>query len=518
MHRPIGRPAALLATLGAMLLAGCGDNDPTGPEDISAPAMDRLAAPAGEQADAPLAATASRLPRSFFINPKTGSDANAGTSLKPFKTLAKGLSLAISGDTMRLAVGIYSAATNGEKFTTASRQVTVPAGVKIFGTNFGDALSHLEGASGDLIGLDLKGGATIRNVMVSGFVTGLRATQGSQTLKGMQIDGNARGLVLQGTAKVVYTNSFIAVHDISGTLAKGAELIQQAQLVIDGGGIINTTGTCSQGNRGVTLESTARLTLKNSAAIQSFPAASIEAIGSSQVTLLSGTSVTRSFTGLPCSPAAAIVLGVSASATLTNALVSAVAGTGTTGILNVGDGLLTLNGAKVSGHTGAGVALQNGAGRLTATGSTFEGNGTGIDASSLQDADVSVTGSTLTKNTVGIRTPFLRLRGSNVSGNGTAVLITRSARFSDLGQTFEPGNNLFLNNGLTGVTFGPTVVSSGFGAVFASGNTWNVTQGADGSGRYPLQPVVTGDSPNAQGSNFRLPSTVGTSGSFSIQL
>jgi hypothetical protein len=62
------------------------------------------------------------------------------------------------------------------------------------------------------------------------------------------------------------------------------------------------------------------------------------------------------------------------------------------------------------------------------------------------------------------------------------------------------------------------VVSSGFGAVFASGNTWNVTQGADGSGRYPNQPVVTGDSPNSQGTNFRLPSTVGTSGSFSIQL
>src|SRR5262245_31859762 len=106
--RPINRPAALLATLGALLLAGCGDNDPAGPEDLSTP--DRLAAPAGDQDEAPLAATATRLPRSFFINSKTGSDGNTGTSLKPFKTLAKGLSIAISGDTMRLASGVYSKA------------------------------------------------------------------------------------------------------------------------------------------------------------------------------------------------------------------------------------------------------------------------------------------------------------------------------------------------------------------------------------------------------------------------
>jgi len=38
--------------------------------------------------------------------------------------------------------------------------------------------------------------------------------------------------------------------------------------------------------------------------------------------------------------------------------------------------------------------------------------------------------------------------------------------------------------------------------VFASGNTWNVTQQADGSGLYPLQALVTGDS---QQSGHELP-------------
>jgi hypothetical protein len=40
--------------------------------------------------------------------PTKGSDANKGTQSKPFKTLARALSKAQAGDTIRLAAGLYT--------------------------------------------------------------------------------------------------------------------------------------------------------------------------------------------------------------------------------------------------------------------------------------------------------------------------------------------------------------------------------------------------------------------------
>jgi hypothetical protein len=143
------------------------------------------------------------------------------------------------------------------------------------------------------------------------------------------------------------------------------------------------------------------------------------------------------------------------------------------------------------------------------TGTLISGPGVGIDDRTLPDADILVVGSTVTGHSIGIGAPFVKLRATVVSDNAVGVLVTRSARFSDLGQPFGPGNNRIVNNRQTGVTFNQDVIATGFGAVFASGNTWNATQGADGSGHYPSQPLVTGDSPNARGTNFQMPSAAG---------
>jgi hypothetical protein len=75
----------------------------------------------------------------------------------------------------------------------------VPLGA-IFGAR-ADVLSELQGAPGDLLGLDLKGSTVIRNVLVTGFPSGIRASQGTLTLKNVRVDKARHGLALSGTAK-----------------------------------------------------------------------------------------------------------------------------------------------------------------------------------------------------------------------------------------------------------------------------------------------------------------------------
>jgi len=72
--------------------------------------------------------------KTLFVDPATGKDANPGTQSKPFKTLTKALSKAKAGDTVRLAGGVYSKATNGEAFSAAG--LPVPARVTLDGTSF----------------------------------------------------------------------------------------------------------------------------------------------------------------------------------------------------------------------------------------------------------------------------------------------------------------------------------------------------------------------------------------------
>jgi Protein of unknown function (DUF1565) len=498
--------AAVVAALPA-----CGEHNPTDPEGTTAQA----AAVADPLA---VTATAIRLPKSFFVNPTGGNDANPGTNLKPFKTLAHGLSLAIAGDTMRLAIGVYSAASNGEKFTNGSQQVFVPAGVMILGTP-GEAISQLQGVPSDTVGLNLKGTATVRNLIVRGFRSGIRGTQGVQTIKNVRLEQNILGLELSGSAKTTLVSSRVVLvpRPNSAATVMGAFVSQQAQLTVVGGTIGGPVQNCTLDMRGVSLRDAARLTMKNGATIKDVAGMGLAMFGTSKATLTGLSTIDRSFTQLAggCSPSASVFATDFSTLTLKNARVLSAGGTKPDGIVANTSGLVTLDSAQVKGHLGIGLkSILNLS--LVATASVFQLNGVGIDVFNGPNSNITITGSTLSNNGIGIHAPFFKLRKSLVTSNRIGISVAGFS--SDLGQTSDPGNNLIAGNLITGVTWDANVISGGVGGIFASGNTWNPsTQGSDANGHYLTKPLLNNDSPSASGKSFVLPA-VDLNDLFQIQL
>lgn len=102
-------------------------------------------------------------------------------------------------------------------------------------------------------------------------------------------------------------------------------------------------------------------------------------------------------------------------------------------------------------------------------------------------SDVTVAGNA----TVGVyaSAEAIRMRNTSVQQNGgDGVELAGKITSADLGNSLEPGNNIFLNNALSGA--GPTSANLDLACtnacrVLASGNQWNAgVQGADSSGRY----------------------------------
>jgi hypothetical protein len=503
----------LLLAVGA--LPGCSDQNSTGPEEYAVQPTQHEALTADPAADESVAALAlTRSPKSFFVNPSSGLDTNPGTKLKPFKTLARGLSTAIAGDTMRLASGTYSAGT-GERFTTGSQQVLVPAGVVILGTPAGDFPSHQFGShlhgSGGEIGLDFNGAATVRNVILSGFNTGIRATQGVQSLKSLKLRENLVGLEVAGSAKATLVGSTVTLTPAVGFV--GVLVRQQAQLIVDGGAVTSPSPNCLVTMTAASLKDAARLTLKNGATLKDIAGTALQMRGTSKATLTSFASIKRNLISLPgCHPLPSVLTLDATSLTLRNADVVNNGGTGSIGIDSRSSALLTLDSAALEGHSGVGLRAQ-GAFKLVASRATIRQNNIGIDAHLAPDASITVTASTVSFNHAGIRAPFFKLRNSVVSSNDIGIVLT--SPFTDLGQTFDPGNNRIAGNTVTGVNFDASIINGRVGGVFASGNTWNArTQDSDSSGHYPLKPLLDELSPFATGKNFVLPQE----GDFQIQL
>jgi hypothetical protein len=522
-----GLASRLIFALAVATVPGCGEHSATDPEDPAADPAAEAAAVHGTAADlgtdpSPAASTvasssavtaaATRLPKSFFVNPTSGNDANPGTQLKPFKTLAKGLSGAIAGDTLRLAAGLYSAASNGEKFTTATQQVAVPAGVKIFGTLADAATTRLQGATGDLVGLNLQGAAGVRNLIVSGFGAGVRASQGVQSLKNVALSQNKFGLDLSGSAKATLLASSVFVSITGGS---GAQLVQQAQLTLVGGKITAGGPNCQTSLGGVILRDAARLTMKNGATLTNITGTALEMRQTSKATLTGLAKIERDFTGFAgCTPLPGVNAFDSTSLTLKNArIISIFGGNAATGIFWSSRALMTLDSAQVRGHAFAGLHSPGNL-RLVAANSAFQLNGVGINVVNGPNSSITISGSAISNNVIGIHAPGLKLRRSLVTANQQTGILLASASGNDLGQTFDPGINIIAANGITGVAFGGSVGAEGF--IFAAGNSWTPrTQGSDNVGHYP-QMVVTGTSidPPPSGKNFTLP----PNSNFKIQL
>jgi hypothetical protein len=508
---------AFLLSLAAAGLVACNGSDSTGPDqpaptaagptdvqrdsspiDASDASQPAAAADASQPSTASALLAAGRLPKSFYINSASGSDANPGTKLKPFKTLAKGLSLAISGDTMRLAAGGYSAAT-GEKFNSPQHKVTVPAGVTILGTAAEDFTSQLHGVAGET-GLELLGGATIRDLNLTGFTWGIHASQGVQKLTGLHFSGNNTAIVLEQTAQATLVKGNVLLYPGVYPQATGAELYGTASLTLDGGTVAGLGGICNLNATGVSARVNAHLTAKNGALFKQIAGAAVTLSEYAKATLTSQAAVDRDFSLLPsCETYPSLVAYEGSSLTLTNARVDG-KGEEEVGIEASVQGAVTITNSKLSGHYLAVNLLDKT--KLVVTGSTFSGNSAAIFAAYGQPVTLTVTGSTLTGNGTAIMAPTLKLRNSQVTGNSLGMYLNGSS--ADLGKLASPGNNVLSGNGQSGVQLNGAPGASG--TIYAVGNTWNsAVQGADGSGHYAQHPLLTGVSANAVGTNFKLP-------------
>lgn len=77
-----------------------------------------------------------------YVDADNGSDANDGSSLHPFQTIAHALGVAQSGESIRVYAGPYDAS-NGETFP-----LLVPAGVSVFGDEGSRGTGRLVSGSG----------------------------------------------------------------------------------------------------------------------------------------------------------------------------------------------------------------------------------------------------------------------------------------------------------------------------------------------------------------------------------
>jgi hypothetical protein len=489
---------AFLTGLAGLALAACDANDPTGPAEPAGQSTDP-SAEVGQAESVSLSLT--RTPRSFYINPVSGNDNNAGTKLKPFKTLAHGLSLAISGDSMRLAAGVYSPGTNGEKFSDVGKEVPVPAGVTILGTLAEDFTSQLHGGTGQ-IGLRLKGGATVRNLVLSGFDKAVRADQGTQSFKNVVFDQNVLGLELSGSAKATLAGATIILNRPTG-IAFGAVLTQQAQFIMDAGIITPGGENCQTGYIGVDVRDASRATLRNAVTLRNIAGTAVRLSQTSKGLLKGATTIDRDFLEAPgCIPLPSIRTSDAASLTLNNARLFDGNGVNSVGVEAKSSAPLTIT-AGFNSYSGAALRLFTGA-KVVISGSTFSSNILGIDATPVGSPNLTITNSSLLNNITGIIAGSAIVRNSQLVGNQVAIVVDNAQ--VDLGRSDGLGNNTITGSAQTSVKFSQKAISAGGGTVFASGNTWKAsTQGADAAGLYPANSVLSGLSPNASGQNFQLP-------------
>lgn len=161
----------------------------------------------------------------YYVAP-TGADTNAGTIAAPFKTIDKGIAMAVPGDTVYVRAGTYPAF-NVNKSGTATAPITV--------SGYGNEYPLISG-----------GGPTIKTyqrsyIVINGFeVTGstndggIRADQSSYiTISNNKVHdnygSNVNGIKLLSSSNskvignIVYSNSFSGIH-IYGSTANNNEV------------------------------------------------------------------------------------------------------------------------------------------------------------------------------------------------------------------------------------------------------------------------------------------------------
>jgi hypothetical protein len=549
---------ALALSLVSVGVAACDQGGPTGPAFKSDE-------PPNAAPNAAMVAAFGGQPKTVFVDPTNGSDAGPGNQAKPFKTLARALGVVSAGDSVQLAAGVYSQATNGEAFSTSGQLVTVPSGVTITGTiQNGVPASTLQGV-GNEVGLDLAGDATVRHLNLVGLAVGALATTGQQFFLNVRVTTPAAssvllpgvgpvsgGIVALGTAKPTVSRGVITVNGTTGVRVAGqaqlamfststsflkdgtaVEVAEQAQFTMTSGTIVrNNHLTCLAGT-GVSVGDSAAATLR-SVAITNVRWA-VFATGAPTVHVVGSRITKENKAGCPEFSSVAAPAGAAA-LSFDSSTVSALGGQTIqdVGIETNERVSLTLNATDITGHQGAGIRLFTTATGLVeaidAKGGSISGNALGIDAGVPALVHIRVDGTFLVQNKIAVRVvrPILKVRNAFVFLNGTGFqvlgnnIVGKPTRASlgelctdacvnlgsdadDVGPAWDPGNNNLAANSFTAVsTEGGTNLTQ---HVHAVGNIWNNnTQGSNGTGLYPARVTIDGNSPLALGQNFRLQS------------
>lgn len=163
----------------------------------------------------------------YYVNEVSGDDTNAGTSAgAPFRTITKALSVAVSGDTIQVAPGLYEAAI-GEVFPLA-----IPAGVSLIGdeADKGGGSAATEISGGDTVLLTPPIVATINpgaNSVVAGFTI----------IDSVAALTNPVGLYVVSPNVTIRNNRLLSSHTGIHVRPGGSELVIIGNIVSDHGSI-----------------------------------------------------------------------------------------------------------------------------------------------------------------------------------------------------------------------------------------------------------------------------------------
>ena len=500
------------------------------------------------------AAHANATTTTLNVNASSGLDTNPGTAAAPLKTLTRALKLATTGTTVNLAAGNYGPGFSGDQYPATG--LAVPAGVTITGAassdRFGSPTTTLLG-SGTGTALNLAGSATVRNLSFggSGFVVGLFAQRGTQTLSNLVIgtpqqgtsqliDGlqEAGGIALRGTAQAtlladasqanpigtrIFANGApgISIAGQSSLTMRGGQIFvninaaaaiafQQARLTLDGGATI-TGGdfpNCDENATGIALTDSTQATL-NGAELKNIPGTGISMDATTKATI-NGATITREAED-GCGQRPSIRATGSATLTTNNATIASTGGQGVDGISTAGTVTLALTNTSIHGFTGHGIRLSQ-AEHLTIAGGSVNSNAIGVEVDNLASgnghegkAHIKVTDASAVGNGIAfeLEAPIFKLRDSKVIFNQTgieAIGVVGGFPVGDdcfapcvnLGVAGDPGNNNFAGNSNTAVKEEVSGLGAPCWRTGTSGTTTRKAPTATGSTRRRSSCEVTG--------------------------
>ena len=163
------------------------------------------------RADAIIADAAAASIYHLYVSP-SGSDSNAGSISKPFRTISKAASVAKPSTTVHVAPGTYTNVTNSKSGTAAGRLRFVSDskwGAKIIGTGTGAHFTN-NGSYVDIVGFDISGTGRLGIVNYGSFTS----IEGNH-VHNLKISGGCNG---DGGAGIVDANYSATDDDIIGNV------------------------------------------------------------------------------------------------------------------------------------------------------------------------------------------------------------------------------------------------------------------------------------------------------------